>query len=588
MSSSAPKKGQYRGAWVGTDICDGNIDVLRDCRMLPLATLVAARVPGAEAAPTLEKGEVVVFEEHFYRGFGLPASDFFARFLTFFGLQPHHLAPNAILQLVAFVVLCEGFLGIEPHLDIWRKLFYFKKQSVMIDKADAAKLTGPKPMTPCDAALVNHRTTSGFPHMPLQDSIKMWHKGFFYVKNVDPSQECINLPPFTIAPPTARLNWKATLPKPIVEVEQICAHLNNMKIHGLLGRDMLATMVSRRVLPLQQRPHLICHMGGRHDPSRLSTKNFRAGAVARNVNLISSTNMDEELDADSALQMFKRLQKLQPPASDVEASDPSEIEDEGGDGAAGLCLRRYGRGDGVGGLRTAWDAEEVEEETAAAIERAAWAAADDAKKALDEESTLRWEKAARKIQVAEGRTVDFQSRLDATVLEQDALREADKQLHLQLDLLQTEKKDREATHQAELEQLRAALQEKDSSHTADMERLKTAHLDEMERNVAALKENEAALTQVQAEVVKETEVAQNLQGELTLVAKESMTREHEAVEEDRETDIHFNLEAAVETSHEERRAAGEEVDADAGWSMEEIDTGAKARLHELVRSLERL
>ncbi|KAE8816174.1 hypothetical protein D1007_06292 [Hordeum vulgare] len=148
MSSSAREKGQFRGARVGSDICYGNIDAFRDRRMLPPAYLVVARVPGAEAAPTPEKGEVVVFEEHFYHGFGLPASDFFARFLTIFGLQPHHLAPNAILQLAAFVVLCEGFMGIEPRLDIWRKFFFFKQQSVMMDKAEAAKHTGPKPMTP--------------------------------------------------------------------------------------------------------------------------------------------------------------------------------------------------------------------------------------------------------------------------------------------------------------------------------------------------------------------------------------------------------------------------------------------------------
>ncbi|KAE8785329.1 hypothetical protein D1007_40983 [Hordeum vulgare] len=174
MSTSAPEKGQYRGAWVGSDICDGNIDALCHRRMLPPANLVAARVPGAKAAPNPKKGEVVVFEEHFYRGFGLPESDFFARFLTFFGLRPHHLAPNAILQLASFVVLCEGFLEIEHRRDIWRKLFFFKQQSVKMDKAEAAKLTGPKTMTQCSAALVHHRTSSSFPQMPLQDSIKMW------------------------------------------------------------------------------------------------------------------------------------------------------------------------------------------------------------------------------------------------------------------------------------------------------------------------------------------------------------------------------------------------------------------------------
>ncbi|KAE8809971.1 hypothetical protein D1007_13290 [Hordeum vulgare] len=250
MSSSAPKKGQHSGAWVGSDICDDNIEALRYRRMLPPATIVAAWVPGAEAAPTPAEGEVVVFEEHFYHGFGLPASDFFACFLTFFGLQPHHLVPNIILQLASFVVLCKGFLGIEICLDLWQKLFFFKQQSVKMDKAEAAKLKGPRPMTPCGATLVPHRTTSGFPQMPLQDSIKMWQRGFFYVKNVDPSRDCINLPPFAIALPVAKKNGKALLPKPIAEVAQICAHLDNMKIRGLLGCGLLTTMMSRRILSL--------------------------------------------------------------------------------------------------------------------------------------------------------------------------------------------------------------------------------------------------------------------------------------------------------------------------------------------------
>ncbi|KAE8772024.1 hypothetical protein D1007_56035 [Hordeum vulgare] len=97
MSSDAPKKGQFRGTWVGSEVSAEHIEALRHRLVLPPEDLVAARLPGAEAAPTPEKGEVVVFEEPFYHGFGLPARDFFARFLSFFGLQPHHLAPNAIL-----------------------------------------------------------------------------------------------------------------------------------------------------------------------------------------------------------------------------------------------------------------------------------------------------------------------------------------------------------------------------------------------------------------------------------------------------------------------------------------------------------
>ncbi|KAI4972664.1 hypothetical protein ZWY2020_003589 [Hordeum vulgare] len=203
----------------------------------------------SKTAPAPAAGEVVVFVEHFYRGFGLSASSFFAEWLQFFGLQPHHLAPNAILQLATFVVLCEGFVGIEPRVDIWRILFFFKQQSIAMEKSEVEKLRGPRPMTPCGAALVHHRLKSGFPQMPLQDSIKHWQKGFFYVKSADPALDALNMPPFAIAPPTRR-RWDAKTPRPHPEVALICAHLDILEKSGLLGRDLLATMVVRRILPL--------------------------------------------------------------------------------------------------------------------------------------------------------------------------------------------------------------------------------------------------------------------------------------------------------------------------------------------------
>ncbi|KAE8821420.1 hypothetical protein D1007_00563 [Hordeum vulgare] len=115
---STSKKTSSHGAWVGSEICEGHIEALHHHRLLPPASQVLVQIPCIETAPTPAVGGVVIFNEHFYRGFGLPASSFFSEWLHFFGLQPHHLAPNAILQLSAFVVLCAGFLGIEPRLDL--------------------------------------------------------------------------------------------------------------------------------------------------------------------------------------------------------------------------------------------------------------------------------------------------------------------------------------------------------------------------------------------------------------------------------------------------------------------------------------
>ncbi|KAI5011227.1 hypothetical protein ZWY2020_013364 [Hordeum vulgare] len=155
--------GVLAGGLAGSDVDAGLIDALRHHRLLPPASQVLVRLLGSEASPAPVAGEVVVFVEHFYRGFGLPASSFFAEWLQFFSPQPHHVASNAILQLAAFVVLCEGFVGIEPRVDLWCSLFFSKQQSIAMEKSEVEKLKGPSPMTPCGAALVHQRPKSGFP-----------------------------------------------------------------------------------------------------------------------------------------------------------------------------------------------------------------------------------------------------------------------------------------------------------------------------------------------------------------------------------------------------------------------------------------
>ena len=38
----------------------------------------------------------------------------------------HHLTPNFILHISIFVHLCEAFLGIEPHFDLFQYFFHLK------------------------------------------------------------------------------------------------------------------------------------------------------------------------------------------------------------------------------------------------------------------------------------------------------------------------------------------------------------------------------------------------------------------------------------------------------------------------------
>ncbi|KAE8788316.1 hypothetical protein D1007_37634 [Hordeum vulgare] len=379
---SSAQQASSQGAWLGSDVDEGHIEGLHHHRLLPLASQVSVRLPSSETAPAPAAGEVVVFVENFYQGFGLPASSFFALWLQFFGLQPHHLAPNAILQLAAFVVLCEGFVGIEPRGDLWRSLFFFKQHSIAMGKSE---------------------------------------KGFFYVKSADPAQDALNMPPFAIAPPT-RWNWDAKTPRPHPEVALICAHLDILGKSGLLDRDLLATMVLFKTLQgslRQPTPDVEVSdaseiedkgaMEPRSDSSagsedHLESEGTEPSAIEEHsgeVEEVTSPQLTHgwrqgggATAADEAAGKKGKGATASGPASKRPAPGPLAEQRAGG------AKRRHG-----GGRRqvpvVAGEAEDADEDTATAAERASWAAADAAERELEIESKHRWDTAAGKADVGQ-------------------------------------------------------------------------------------------------------------------------------------------------------------------------------------------
>ena len=115
-----------KGSWEGSIITEVDIQYLHRTRRLPPAEALVARTSGPERVPAPHEGERIVFFSHFECGLGLPASLFFRAWLDFFGLQPHHLGANAVLQVAGFVTLCEGYLGLLPTVDLWGKMFFLK------------------------------------------------------------------------------------------------------------------------------------------------------------------------------------------------------------------------------------------------------------------------------------------------------------------------------------------------------------------------------------------------------------------------------------------------------------------------------
>ena len=66
---------------------------------------------------------VVLFAYFHERGFVTPTHRFLQGLLHYYKIELQHLNPNGIQHMVMFVALCEGFLGISPHFDLWRYLF---------------------------------------------------------------------------------------------------------------------------------------------------------------------------------------------------------------------------------------------------------------------------------------------------------------------------------------------------------------------------------------------------------------------------------------------------------------------------------
>jgi hypothetical protein len=127
-----------------------------------------------EDIPTPNTKEIVVFSSFFQRGFRLLACDFLRGLLEYYQIELVHLNPNSILQIAAFVYLCDTFRGIPPSFPLFKNYFFLKYQS----------------------SAANHKVVGGIGlqtllDLPLKTSFRGWNGTWFYYKNHEP-----NLPSF--------------------------------------------------------------------------------------------------------------------------------------------------------------------------------------------------------------------------------------------------------------------------------------------------------------------------------------------------------------------------------------------------------
>ena len=119
--------------------------------------------------PTPKPQERVVFLSHFVRGLGFPLHPFVRGLMFYYRLDFHDLAPNFILNISAFIVVCEAFLRITPHFGLWLKTFNVKPKVVRGQQAE------------CGGAMVGKMPNVTWPEGSFVETVKGWQSEWFYI-----------------------------------------------------------------------------------------------------------------------------------------------------------------------------------------------------------------------------------------------------------------------------------------------------------------------------------------------------------------------------------------------------------------------
>ena len=139
--------------------------------ILPDEMTIGWHLVEAERFRNPRVSKLVIFEDFYRRGFGLPTHPFLRKLLLYYGILLIHLNPNSILHLAIFINLCEAYLGIEPHLNLFRYFFHLKS---FVD----AKVVGATYLVLRDGKVAEYKL------VPLSTSNKGWKSKWFYTKNV--------------------------------------------------------------------------------------------------------------------------------------------------------------------------------------------------------------------------------------------------------------------------------------------------------------------------------------------------------------------------------------------------------------------
>jgi hypothetical protein len=185
-----------RGNW---DSCNINEEILSSLEQegrIAAKEISRWQVEPSATMPAPLDEEVVILKSHIDCGLSLPPSYFLKGVLWHYRLQLHHIAPNSFTALAGFVALCEGYLGINPHRDLF--CLYFNICHNWDANGDPRN---------CRSVSFVPRSRKSYPYIVPHDFAKGWRGSFFYLADQAPPKRKYGLRSFADGPTEVQDSW---------------------------------------------------------------------------------------------------------------------------------------------------------------------------------------------------------------------------------------------------------------------------------------------------------------------------------------------------------------------------------------------
>ncbi len=225
---------------------------LQEDGALPGRGTMEREAGGTNPQPVL--GRMVAIEDYILCGFLPPPSEFLLLVLNFYGLSLLHLNPNSIAFLSIFSHLCEAYIGVEPFLDLFR--FYYE-----------LRWMEPNRVSGCVGFRLRDGLKSRYIPFQCPSSRSKWWTRWFYLQIEDSD-------PVFVVPEEQpdKISSCTTNPPLTPSLQSFIDIVDDLRVRGLSGYEVVADFVGRRIQPLQARAYPAYNYSGPEDATRVSPR----------------------------------------------------------------------------------------------------------------------------------------------------------------------------------------------------------------------------------------------------------------------------------------------------------------------------